>query len=112
MASLLFSLSKKPVYEASTRLRVRPIAPGGTIDPLVGSGGAEVQAPIATEAELIKSTKVADRVLKRVPMTGMTPDNLLKLVSTTGVQGTEILIVSADTGNPQLSQNLANAFAQ
>jgi len=111
MASLVFSLSKKPVYEASTRLRVRPAAPG---DPLGGFLDKDVRFSdsIATEAELIKSASVAERVLKRVPMPGVTPDALLKLISTTGVQGTEILIVTADTGNPQLSQNLANAFAQ
>jgi Mrp family chromosome partitioning ATPase/capsular polysaccharide biosynthesis protein len=112
MASLVFSLSKKPVYEASTRLRVRPLAPGGQVETAIGEKGAQVGGSIATEAELIKSTKVAERVLKRVPMPGVTPDSLLKLVTTTGVQGTEILIVTADTGNPQLSQNLSNAFAQ
>lgn len=109
LASLGFSITRKPVYEAATKLQLKPAAPGSDISEFLK--GAQLQTDLATEAELVKSTDVAARVLQRVPLK-TTPDNLLKLVSTSAVPNAQILIVIATSPNPQLSMNLANAFAE
>lgn len=103
---VVFSLPD-PVHEASVRVRARPPAPLSPSNEVV----QEEQSDLGTEAELVRSVAVAERVIARLGLDA-SPSGLLDQVSTGLTPNTSVIIVNAQAGEPAAAVDLANVFAE
>jgi uncharacterized protein involved in exopolysaccharide biosynthesis len=78
--------------------------------PFVRPGG-DVDVFTATNAQLVGSREVADRVARdRRPKLGLTGDEVANRVSVTGLTGTEIVQLQATGPTPRAATELASAY--
>jgi non-specific protein-tyrosine kinase len=100
--AVAFSLQQTPEYEARARVLIETASP----DPTLGVSSTNV----LTEAELIRSEVVADRVRAELDLTETT-DDILEKITVRPPSQADVLEVSARTVDPAEATNLANAFA-
>ncbi len=110
--ALLISLSQEKTYEAAAQLSFRDVEQD--ID-LLGGGSASADEPAtqraAANAELITRPEVTRRVQELLGG-DLTPAQLRGAISTrVGVQ-TNLVILTARAGDPQLAADIANAYAE
>lgn len=111
-SAMLLAIRQAPLYEGKSRLLVTPL-------PNFRSG-AEVptkwnfERGVATEAEIVKSVAVAERVIARLglhePPWGYTPERLIDSVEITPVIYTDVLEIRVLAPDPNLASDLANAL--
>lgn len=95
-----------PTYSASATVTLRPI----TSDPFaVNRRPSDLVSPM-TEAQLLRSTAVANEVRDRLGL-GRSTAELLDAVTVTSPENTLALTVAASDREPQVAQRLADAFA-
>jgi capsular polysaccharide biosynthesis protein len=101
---------KSPVeYGASATVLVLPTAVG--LDSSVGGSKAQAEVQIATEAELLRSSLVADDASKLIKG-ALSAKELLKNSTVTAPQNSQVLIVSLLAGSPEKARDGAQALAQ
>jgi len=103
-----FTLLQDPEYVGAVRLRARPAVPGSEATEVVER--REEQTDLGTEAELVRSTAVAEAVAEEVGYDGDL-DVLLDRVAVSIVPNTTVLRVSVSAPEPAEAVTLANAFA-
>lgn len=110
-AAVLIQYKSKPIYEARSKLLVVPIALIGSEEELARR--YQFLRAASTEAEIVKSTEVAKRVLDRLKLQeshGLTEQDLLKNLAVSPVPQTDVLEIVVTASHPQLAADLANAF--
>jgi capsular exopolysaccharide synthesis family protein len=111
-AALAFSLAQKPTYEASAQIAFNDIA----AELSLVSGTAAVPdifagTRAATNAELLTRGAVTNRVAKRLD-SDLSPAELSAAISTRVGLQTNLVILTATSGDPALAADIANAYAQ
>src|SRR4051812_31161430 len=96
-------------YQSSATLLVLPTAVG--LDSSVAGNKSQAQVEIATEAELLRSSLVADDASTLIKG-AMSAKELLKNSTVTAPQNSQILIVSLVAGSPEKARDGAQALAQ
>lgn len=109
MAVIALLLFQDPVHSASVRLRARPPAPGSAVNTIAQE--QQQQTDLGTEAELVRSSKVADAVAQELNIPG-NPDDLLNIVTAVPVGTTAVLKIEATAPTAPLAVDLANSFAR
>ena len=107
-ASLALSLSQTKMYQGTASLLLQPEQPVDT-----GGGGAVMEPEeVATQADVIASVQVAERVVDELNLDAEEPQDLLDDISVTVVEDKRVVEVSALEPRPQLAADIANAFAE
>lgn len=104
-AVLAFTFVQTPEYAADARVRLSLPVP--ETDPVV----REVQADTNTEAELVRSTQVANAVADTLGTAGH-PDELLDKVEVAPIPNTAVIQITATDGIRVGAVRLVNAFAR
>lgn len=105
--AMALAFARGPEYKAQTRLRALPPATGSTAEELL----AKEQTDLVTESELLRSTKVAERVKLKLEAPEADPDALIESIKVTALTGSAIMIVEASAPRPDIAVSLANTFA-
>ena len=110
--TLGLSLLQEPRYEATVRLRARPPAPGSSVNPVLTEAEQQraLAIDLATEAELVRSTEVADRVRERLRLS-TSSDSLIDDVEVTQVPNASVLLIAVSADDERVATSLANEFA-
>lgn len=109
IAALALAYYKPPLYKASARIRVRPVAPASDLG-LFLQNALRFQASVQTEGELVRSGPVAEGVLRSVSGAGDEPADVLKDLEVIPLPNTDVLVVIVTRRDPALARDLANAF--
>jgi len=111
-ASLLYALTASKVYEAHADMLVTPLPDDQT--GVLGLGllrrASDPTRDVTTASRLIDNTEVATQVRRNL-LSGESPGALLQQISVAPVANSSIVSITASTGSPRRSQQLANAFA-
>jgi capsular polysaccharide biosynthesis protein len=99
----------KPVYEAKASIIVGK--PQGTDNTQTQYSDVQMyQKLVTTYSEIAKSSSVAEKTA--VMLNGRyTSDQIMKAVTVTAQTDTQILVISAQSGDPQEAVNIANAVS-
>jgi Mrp family chromosome partitioning ATPase/capsular polysaccharide biosynthesis protein len=108
VSAAAIALLHTPAYAATLRLRVRPPAPGSAASGLLNQ--QQTQTDIYTEAQLFKSTDVANRVAAKLGL-HETPEQLLAPLKVQPLQGTAVMVVQYQARQAAMAVRLVNAFA-
>lgn len=108
MAVIGLLLFQDPVQTATVRLRARPPAPGSAVNTIAEE--QQQQTDLGTEAELLRSSKVAQAVADELGIQG-NADDLLDRVTAVPVGSTTILRIDAIAPTAAEAIDLANTFA-
>lgn len=110
-AALILAIRQAPVYEATSKLQVFVVEKEFDSEYLQKT---QIGRNVATEAEVVKSAPVAERVIKRLKL--KEPFNeveeLVKNIEITVMPYTEVLEVKVTAPDPRLSSDIANAFPE
>lgn len=109
VAALALAYYKQPLYRATARLRVRPVAPASDLGVFL-QNALRFQTSVQTEGELLRSSPVAEGVLRTVSGAGTEPRDVLKDLEVIPLPNTDVLIVSITWSDPAMARDLANAF--
>lgn len=109
IGALALAYYQPPLYKATARMRVRPVAPASDLGQFLQER-LRFQTSVQTEAELVKSAPVAEGVLRAVPGAGKEPADLLRDLEVVPLPNTDVLLVSVTSFQPSLARDLANAF--
>jgi len=109
MAVIGLLLFQDPVQSATVRLRARPPAPGSAVNQIAQE--QQQQTDLGTEAELLRSSKVAKAVADELNIPG-DPDGLLDMVTAVPVGTTAVLKIEATAATAPIAVDLANTFAE
>lgn len=104
-ATLAYSLSSEPRYEAQAEVLVRSVA----VDPLAQNSGSGVN--LETERQLVLSTIVAERAAREL-RTDQSPISLIDHVSVKVPADTQVLVILFSATEPQFARDGAQAFAE
>jgi polysaccharide biosynthesis transport protein len=115
--ALAFALTQKPVYRAEGRLLIKSSSAseltglGETLGQLKALG--EQNTPLDTQAEIIRSTPIAQEVIKTLALKRgdgkpMEPNDLIKQLNIKGVTGTDVLQISYESGKAGESAAVVN----
>jgi polysaccharide biosynthesis transport protein len=122
--SLLIALSEKPVYQADAKILFRKRDPGSLL--LAGESEklgqlealTQQSSPIETEAEVLRSIPLITKTIQSLNLkdkkTGdlLTPENMIKNLTAKGVKGTDVLLISYKSDNPQNAASIVNKLIQ
>lgn len=108
LAAVALSYAETPTYEATARLRVRPVAPASGLGDFL-SENLRFQTSVQTEAELLQSTPVASRVAERLELS-RDPQSLVNALTVIVVRNTDVLELRVRDQQPVLARDIANAF--
>lgn len=111
LSSLLFSLRQPPQFTTGTRIHVQPIGQGSEVARLLDQLLGGLRTTMQTEAELVRSTAVAKRVVDRLEL-AQEPETLLDSIKVDLVPFTEVMVVNATASTPAFAATLADAFAE
>lgn len=103
-AALVLSLLQDPVYRAETELLLRPRVAEEVLGGDAGTTRNNPDRDIQTQIRIITSEPVKELVRERV---GSAPE-----VSARPVSGTDIVIVAAESTDPEEAAVVANAYAE
>jgi succinoglycan biosynthesis transport protein ExoP len=107
LLALAASLSQPTLYRSSTSLEISPVTASQT-----ASNGLVMQpAEIATQMQVLQSTPVAERVIRRLDLS-VTPDQLLDSVTAGQETETRVVTVTATRPTAAEAQKVAAAFAE
>lgn len=109
LISLGLSFMQGPEYEASARLRARPVAPGSRASDIFESSA--VRTDLGTEAQLMQSVKVGERVAEKLGVSAP-PSSLIGQIQVNQMGNSAVLKVKARATDPLSAQQIANAFAE
>lgn len=99
----------KPTYKASSLLYVV----SASNNSVVNLADLQIGANLTYDyEELLLSRPVMESVIQNLNLTGMSAGGLRGMLSISNKSGTRILQISATTGDPQLSADIANEVAQ
>lgn len=99
----------KPTYRASSLLYVV----SASNNSVVNLADLQIGTNLTRDyEELLLSRPVMESVIQNLNLTGMSPGGLRGMLSISNKSGTRILQISATTGDPQLSADIANEVAQ
>ena len=101
--TLVVSLLRSPVYEAEAELLLQPAQAELLLDPALNVRSDPNRA-IQTEIRMIRNEPVRELVRQRL---GEAPS-----VSVRPVDGTDIVVVAAEDGDPERAAEVANAYAE
>ena len=104
-ASILYTYSRTPVYEASTGVLVRPALTSLT------SSFQTTEPDAQTESSLATSVAVAT-LAKDLMGSSTTPEQLLRQLSANMVSGTQFMTISFTDTDPAVAQRGAEAFGE
>ncbi|HVF12012.1 MAG TPA: hypothetical protein VNA87_02895 [Actinomycetota bacterium] len=112
-SAVILGLRQAPEYEAISRFMLYPqVATEGNAVAVLRE--KQVYKGVATQAELLKSEPVANRVIERLGLKKMDPniraDQLISKITIT--PATEVLYVVVVDSNPKLARDLANVFPE
>ena len=112
LAATVYALTAPKVYVAHADMLVTPIPQDDTA--VLGLGllreNADPTQDVTTASRLIDNTQVAAQVQHDLGLSG-SPQTLLNEISVDPVANSSIVSITASTGSPTKSQQLANAFA-
>src|SRR5665213_3718890 len=112
VAAVAFSLHQQKLYQASAQVL---LSSQNLASQLTGtqSTGINLQPDriAQTQADVARVPQLAQRVLGRVPGTGLTPEQFLLDSSVTTAANADILTLSVTNHDPVLAQRLVNAYA-
>lgn len=108
--AMFFSLRQIPEFTTSARLRVQPLGAGSEVAEVLDQV-LNYRTTVLTEAELVRSTNVAARVLERLKL-DMPPEDLIQQVTVEAQMFTEVLKVTARAVTPDLAKAIADGFAE
>jgi polysaccharide biosynthesis transport protein len=109
-ASATYVLLKPDVYTGQTKVVVQPLVSTLTSG-LTGTATSLLTPDMPTEAEVVKSLKVATAVQSAQHLT-QTPQQILKKLKVSIVPNTTVMTLSYADPDPQRAAAMANAFAQ
>lgn len=108
--AVILSLRQPPEYVATSRLLVVPLALGTEAgDTLVRT--FQFQRGVATEAELVRSAVVAQRVIERLRLS-VHAGELIDRLQIVQLPFAEVLLITAKAPSARLASALANAFPE
>jgi len=112
LAAVLFSLHQQKLYQAEAQVL---LSSQNLAAQLTGtqSTGINLQPDriAQTQADVARVPQLAQRVLGRVPGTGLTPQQFLADSSVSTAANADILTLSVTNHDPVLAQQLVNAYA-
>lgn len=112
LAAVLFSLHQQTLYQADAQVL---LSSQNLAAQLTGtqSTGINLQPDriAQTQAAVARVPQVAQRVLDRIPGTGLTPEQLLAASSVATAANADILTFSVTNHDPGLARMLVNAYA-
>lgn len=108
--AVFLSARAAPVYEAHSRILLRPVAVG---DPgnAVLQKLLRFQGPVKTESEFLRSEEVARRVAARLNIQA-SPASLIARLKIASRANNPVIAVVASADDPNLAAALANAFPE
>ncbi|MBD2848582.1 lipopolysaccharide biosynthesis protein [Paenibacillus sp. IB182496] len=102
-----------PKYEASTKLIVNQT--GGSSDLLakldLGTINSNIQL-VKTYKEIIKTPRIMDLVVERYPDLGVSSGELIRKVSVSSINDTQVMSVTAQDGSYARAAKIANAVSK
>jgi succinoglycan biosynthesis transport protein ExoP len=111
LAATVYAVTAPKVYEAHADMLVTPVPDSQTV---LGLGllraGSDPTGDVATASLLIDNAEVAALVRANLRLPD-SPQALLRQISVQPVASSSIVSITASTGSPDRSQQLANAFA-
>jgi capsular polysaccharide biosynthesis protein len=105
---LALTALQKPTYRATASVLVTPTGVQNSAD--LANGRTNTEINLDTEAQLMRSTEVADRV-RRMLRSSASANDLVKKVEVTVPPNTEVLSISFVADSPNMAQAGAHAFA-
>jgi Mrp family chromosome partitioning ATPase/capsular polysaccharide biosynthesis protein len=112
LAAVLYSLNQQKLYQANAQVL---LSSQNLATQLTGtqSVGINLQPDriAQTQATIARVPQLAQRVLARVPGTGLTPQQLLAASSVSTAANADILTFSVTDHDPALARRLVNAYA-
>jgi polysaccharide biosynthesis transport protein len=112
LAAVLFSLHQQKLYQAEAQVL---LSSQNLAAQLTGtqSTGINLQPDriAQTQADVARVPQLAQRVLGKVPGTGLTPQQLLNDSSVSTAANADILTLSVTNHDPDLARRLVNAYA-
>jgi polysaccharide biosynthesis transport protein len=116
-----FALLQRPVYRAEGRLLIKSSSAsaltglGETLGQLKALG--EQNTPLDTQAEIIRSTPIAQEVIKALDLRDgegnlVKPEELVRQVTIKGVTGTDVLQITYESGKPEESAQVVNKLIE
>ncbi len=106
IAGLALSFGQTPLYTAQTKFLLENQSTTGT-----GPAGAMDSEEVATQAEVVLSDPVTNRVIDSLGL-DTTPRSLLESVTVEVVENKRVLVVAATRPDPEAAADIANAFAE
>jgi capsular exopolysaccharide synthesis family protein len=103
--SIVISLLQEPLYESEASILVRPLTEGS------GLGARSLSPNMATEAEILGSEIVAQKVIEDLELSE-SPRELLLALSVDTPTDTEILTIKSSHSDPLEAQRRAQSFAE
>jgi Mrp family chromosome partitioning ATPase/capsular polysaccharide biosynthesis protein len=108
--ALVFSYRQVPQYSATARLRVQDVGAGSEVQQILKQL-LNYQTSVMTEAEIVRSSDVAEFVISKLKLT-VTPEELLDAVEVTPKLYTEVLEVTATWTDRATAKYIADGFAR
>jgi non-specific protein-tyrosine kinase len=106
-STLLFSLVQEPVYQGETRVLLTAQNPGTLLAQLQLTAEKEVQ----TQVNLITLRPLLEQVIESQSL-GITPDDLNKRVTVTGVVNTSLISIRVKDNDAERAAAIANGLAE
>ncbi|HYJ66471.1 MAG TPA: polysaccharide biosynthesis tyrosine autokinase [Nocardioidaceae bacterium] len=111
-ASLALTLSQTKMYSGTATLLLQPQQSLDTMTTNNTSGVVMEPEEVATQADVIASVQVAERVVDDLGLDVSEPQDLLDDITVTVVEDKRVVEVSALEAKPQLAADVANSFAE
>lgn len=105
--AMALAFARGPEYTAETRIRALPPATGSSAEQLL----AREQTDLVTESELLRSTKVAERVKVKLETPTADNDALIDSIKVNALTGSAIMVITARAPTPAAAVALANTFS-
>ena len=113
LAAVLFSLHQPKLYQAEAQVLLSSQNLAAQLTGTQQYTGVNLQPDriAQTQADVARVPQLARRVLREVPGTGLTPDQLLFASTVATAPNADILTLSVTNHDPALAQRLVNAYA-
>jgi polysaccharide biosynthesis transport protein len=118
---VLLALMQKPVYEAEGRVLIKSSQASDLTGLGEGLGQLEALAmqntPLDTQAEIVQSVPVLEQTIEMLDLRNeegepLTPEDLLKKLSVSGIRGTDVLSIKYEDTDPKRVADIVNAVIQ
>lgn len=111
LAGLAFAFSQTKMYSGTATVLLQPQQ---TLDGTTSNNSGVIMEPeeVATQADVIASVAVAERVVDDLDLNVRDPQDLLDDITVTVVEDKRVVEVSALERRPKLAVDVANSFAE